>query len=424
MDDEEASGKGAPESASPRAYSESYFGQKQTDRSFNRDINRTTLYTNHMTRFMVILVGLACTAFLRTPCNAEDDSLKNKIVRAMLNQNTPALIKVGTNGVTSLEFPYKIEAIDGYGFSPTPTPVDGFQISYAKGNNFFSVRALKPGVTGNLTVVLDQKVYSLFFRESSDPVFATLFEPPGVSRLEAGNGPKPVDGNKAVSPTPLAGLINKAKGYSTLKSSSPELLEGLQVAEPEKRNSIGEGVESIIHRVIKDDSLDSLVFDVEIDNRSAKDFLYDPEGIQVRINDQVYGESTGDAVGIVKAQTRATVFFAVTGAATEGRNDLAPENDFDLVVREAKGSITKGIAFSEPPADLLPTAATVGQAALDVKPPLPHQHELAKLEPQKVPNQIGSKKGAKKTNPKPQNKTKDGLAKTQKPRSKKLFGWL
>jgi len=114
-----------------------------------------------MTRFLVIFVGLACAACLQTPGNAEDDSLKAKIVRVPLNQNVPAVIKVGTNGVTSLEFPYKVEAIDGYGFSPTPSAVDGFQISYARGNNFFSVRALKPGVTGNLTVVLDQKVYSL-----------------------------------------------------------------------------------------------------------------------------------------------------------------------------------------------------------------------------------------------------------------------
>jgi hypothetical protein len=377
-----------------------------------------------MTRFLVIFVGLACAACLQTPGNAEDDFLKNKIVRVALNQNAPAVIKVGTNGVTSLEFPYKVEAIDGYGFSPTPSAVDGFQISYARGNNFFSVRALRPGVTGNLTVVLDQKVYSLFFRESSDPVFATIFEPAGISRLEAGKGPKPVEGNEAAHPTPLAGLIDKAKGYATLKSSSPELLEGLQVAEPEKRNRIGEGVESIIHHVIRDDSLDALVFEVEIDNKSAKDFLYDPEGIQVRVNDQVYDESTADAVGIVKAQTRATVFFAVTGAAAGGRNDLAPENDFDLVVREVTGSITKGITFSEPPADLLPTAMTVGRAAPEVKPPLPPQHELAKLEPQKVPNQVGSKKGAKKTDPKPQNKTKDGLAKTQKAPPKKLFGWL
>ncbi len=399
-------------------------GHKQIE-TFNRDRNKATLYIKCMIRLSVVFVGFACLAYLQSRCNAEDDSLKNKIVRATLNQNVPAVIKVGTSGVTSLEFPYKVEAIDGYGFSPTPSGGDGFQISYARGNNFFSVRALKPGVTGNLTVVLDQKVYSLFFRESSEPVFATIFEPAGASPLEAGKGPKSVEGKKAPSPNPLVGLIDKAKGYSTLNSSSPELFEGLRVAEPEKKNIISEGVESIIHRVIRDDSLDSLVFDVEIDNRSAKDFLYDPEGIQVRTKDQVYAESTADAVGIVKAQTSATVFFAVTGAATRGGNKLAPENDFDLVVRGVTGSIDKGMKFSEPPGDFLPTETTVGHAGSDVEPPLPQEHGLAKMEPQTVPaNQVGSKKGVKKADPKPQNKAKEIVVKTQKPPPKKLFGWL
>jgi hypothetical protein len=373
-----------------------------------------------MISFPAIFLGLTCATYLQNCCNAEDDALQNKIVRAMLNQNVPALIKVGTNGVTSLEFPFKVEAIDGYGFSPAPNAGDGFQISYVKGNNFFSVRALKPGVTGNLTVVLDQKVYSLFFRESSDPVFATIFEPAVVGRLEVGNGQKSLAENGAASPKPLAALIDKAKGYSTLKCNSPELLAGLQVAEPEKRNSIGDGVESIIHRVIRDDASDALVFAVEINNQSAKDFLYDPEGIQVRVKDQVYGELTADAVGMVKAQTSATVFFAVAGTATGGRNDLAPNSDFDLVVREVSGSTNKGMKFSEPPSDFLPTATSVAHAGPEVPPLFPTEHGLTKLEPQKVP----AKKLGKRANPKPPNKAKVMVAKTPKAPPKKLFGWL
>jgi hypothetical protein len=374
-----------------------------------------------MPRFLAIFVGLACAADLQIRCHAEEDSLKDKIVRATLNQNVPAVIKVGTNGVTSLEFPYKVEAIDGYGFSATPNAGDGFQILYARGNNYFSVRALKPGVTGNLTVVLDQKLYSLFFRESGDPVFATIFEPAGHSRLELGNGSKPVEGNKIASATSLARLIDKAKGYATLKSSSPELLEGLQVAEPEKKNRIGDGVESIIHRVIRDDSLDSLVFEVEIDNKSTKDFLYEPEAIQVRVKDRVFGESSGDATGVVKAQTSTTVFFAVTC----GPNDPAPGNDFDLVVREVTGSTNNGIKFSEPPGDFLPTATSIEHPGSAAEPPSAPAHGAAKLESQKVSvRQVVLKKGGEKPESKSQNKAKEGVTKTQRPPPKKLFGWL
>ena len=171
--------------------------------------------------------------------------------------------------------------------------------------------------------------------------------------------------------------------------------------------------------------MNAFVFDVEIDNRSAKDFLYDPEEIKVRAKDQIYGELTGDGAGFVKAHTSATVFFAVTDAATGGRNNLALENDFDVVVREVRGSITKEITFNEPPGDTLPTATTVGHAGPDLEPPLPPEQGLAKPEPQKVAAiHIDSKKGAKKTNQKPPSKTKQIVAKTQKPPPKKLFGWL
>src|SRR5206468_4159030 len=126
-------------------------------------------------------------AFLQLNCKAGEELLKEKIVRETLTQKEPALVKVGTTGVTSLEFPYRIEAIDGYGFSATPGSGDLFQILYTKGANYFSVRALKPGATGNLTVVLDQKAYSLFFEESSNPTFLTIFESGNESRM-AGAG--------------------------------------------------------------------------------------------------------------------------------------------------------------------------------------------------------------------------------------------
>jgi hypothetical protein len=126
---------------------------------------------------LVILAGLTAMAFLQIHGRAGEDVLKERFVREALNHNEPAVVKVGTNGVTSLEFPYRIEAIDGFGFSQTPGSGDAFQISYTKGTNYFSVRALKPGATGNLTVVLDQKVYVFFFEESSNPTFVHIFGP-------------------------------------------------------------------------------------------------------------------------------------------------------------------------------------------------------------------------------------------------------
>ena len=88
-----------------------------------------------MRLLLVDFAALSAIALLQIHCYAGDDVLKDKIVRATLNHSEPAVVKVGINGVTSLEFPYKIEAIDGYGFSQTPGSGDAFQISYTKGTN-------------------------------------------------------------------------------------------------------------------------------------------------------------------------------------------------------------------------------------------------------------------------------------------------
>jgi len=250
--------------------------------------------------FLVIFAGLTAIALLQIRCQAGDDVLKEKIVRATLNHNEPAVVKVGTNGVTSLEFPYRVEAIDGYGFSQTPGAGDVFQISYTKGTNYFSVRALKPGVTGNLTVVLDQKVYSLFFEESSNPSFVNIFAATGDGGSAAPGEPEVTEENRAATPAQLAGL------------------------------------------------------------------------------------------------------------------------------KEGMESNSEALTFSQPPGDYLPTATTAGPAGHETESsPVQGQATDQPLQAAPTPVKHASpKKVAKKSDPKPEKSAKESVAKTQKPFSKKLFGWL
>ncbi len=64
----------------------------------------------------------------------------------------------------------------------------------------------------------------------------------------------------------------------------------MEVAEPNSESSM-EGLKLTLRRVIRDDSLDSVGFEVELANQSDKDFLYDPESFGVRIGDEVYPEA-------------------------------------------------------------------------------------------------------------------------------------
>ena len=137
----------------------------------------------------VLCVSWRCYLVCAVPAlSPGNQNLASKVIRIPLNQNEPAVVKVGTRGITTLEFPYKIEALDGYGFSVNPSPdgADLFQISLNKGTNFLSLKAMREGVEGNLTVVLDGRVFCLFCTAVADPSFVVIFgDSPAKHRFQS-----------------------------------------------------------------------------------------------------------------------------------------------------------------------------------------------------------------------------------------------
>src|SRR6202035_3279105 len=186
-----------------------------------------------------------------------------------------------------------------YGFSANPSPdgTDLFQISFNKGTNFLSLKAVRDGVEGNLTVVLDGKVYCFFCTAVADPSYVVVFEDRAVQTVS--NPGAVFAKNKEVTPARLLGFLDKVKAYPSLKVSAPEIFRKMEVAEPNSESSL-DGLKLTLRRVIRDEDLDSLGFEVELVNQSNKDFLYDPESFGVRIGDEVYPEAISDAGGLVK----------------------------------------------------------------------------------------------------------------------------
>jgi len=292
--------------------------------------------------FLFFIIAILNTTFSILSCYSQEldvgkknVDLSKKVVRTVLNQNEPADVKIGLQGITTIQFPAKIAAIDGYGFSVRPNPeTDEFQLSYNKGTNFFSLKALRSGARANLTVVINEKVYCLFCEEDSDPSFVVIFGAPSESSrfVATGEAESAASAKKVVSPGRLLGFLNKVKGYPTLKTAAPESVASLSVAEPNKTAAVGE-IETVIKRVVRDDSIDSVGFEVQLNNRSQTDFYFDPEGFAVRVGDEKFDQSISDAGGIVPAGTSVPAFFVVTGTANDGRNDLAVSQDFDLEIR-------------------------------------------------------------------------------------------
>jgi hypothetical protein len=321
-----------------------------------------------MRRFVFFLcIGIIQTCLVLGN-DIEPKDLEGRVVDLALDQKKPPVIKVGTRNITTIEFPAKIEAMEGYGFfipsKETPVPPEGalFQISYNKGTNFFSVRAIGQGAAGNLTIVLGQKAYCLVLMETLDSSFIVVFNDgssgPQMVGSVAAQTPPPPAAKKLASPERLSGLLDKAKGFSTLRNSAAEMYQGIAVAEPNKKANIDDDVLTTLKRVLRDDGIDSLAFEVEISNKSKGDFYYDPEGFAARVGGKLFTESIADASGVVPAGKAETVFFCVTGDGQGGRNDLAPSNAFDIDVRKIQGERTAPIGWAEPP-DSLPGDQTL-----------------------------------------------------------------
>ena len=290
------------------------------------------------------------------------ENLKAKVVRLPLSQEQPSVIKLGVRGITTIEFPAKIEALDGYGFSLNPAPdgQDLFQISFNKGTNFISLKAVRAGVEGNLSVVLDGKVYALFCQEAPDPSFVVIFEDGASKRVTKQS---PTSRHPEVSPGRLLGFLDKIKGFPTLKVSAPEIYQNMDIAEPNSHADF-EKLDISLKRVARDDALDAVGFEVLLANKSDKDFIYDPESFGVRVGEEVYQQTVSDASGLVPAGKSQTAFFAVSGGSNGGRNDLAVTNKFEIMLRQIQGEMDPqrrvSAEWQEPP-DSVPTVQAGGK---------------------------------------------------------------
>jgi hypothetical protein len=234
-------------------------------------------------------------------------------------------------------------------------------------------------------------VYCLFCKADPDPSFVVIFENGSGKRV---SDPREVlAANKVVSPARLLGFLDKVKAFPSLKVSAPEIFQNMDVAEPNSESSL-EGLEVTLRRVIRDNGLDSLGFEVELANKAEQDFVYDPESLGVRVGDEVYSQTLSDADGLVSAGKTKTAFFVVTGTATGGRNDLAATNKFAVVMRQVTGKgkeRQKASAVWREPPDIIPTAQLGWQepvlpgsehrpvpsqaiAVSDERPRKPHKH--------------------------------------------------
>lgn len=270
----------------------------------------------------------------------QQDELSQRVRQEVLDQLSPVRVNVSTQGITTLQFPTPIEAIDGDGFQAGADPTNG-QFGVSVGPNWISVKALREGVEQNLNVILKGRVYPIVLIYSPQHDYSVLFSFKNTPLIPGSSVAQRRPKDKKTSPARLLGLMDKLKGYPTFSRAQPAMYIGVDVNEP---SSTGKGVDETEHlhseikRVLRDNALDAVGFEVELTNKTDQTVYYDPEGFGVRVGQEVYEQTISDAAGKIAPKAKQTVYFIVAGSAeSTHHNDLSVYNDFSTVIREVKG---------------------------------------------------------------------------------------
>lgn len=264
-----------------------------------------------------------------------------------LDERTPYQIPVALHrGVTTLIFPEppqnfaaaRIAFVEPGQSVPDFTADDriGFVMLTHRGSTTCSIRAVRPQAQDTLSVFLDGKVYQLFLRaDETQPLLTVEFNfRPNFSAART----------SAVSPNRLIDCLTRAKAYPVLAKYYPDELDDVTsvasnriINYPDFRVQISE--------IFRFDAADTLVFHVLLQNQTDQEIPYQRAELSVRVEPQssdlrqdppLYDASVVDASGLMPPKSVTSAWFAITGTANGGRNELDPaRNIFTVLVPRA-----------------------------------------------------------------------------------------
>src|SRR5215472_10885214 len=109
------------------------------------------------------------------------DALAKRVRDALLDQFSPVVVDVSTHGITTLQFPAHIDALDGDGFASKAGQEAQFLI--APGESCVSIKSLVPGAEQNLNVVIHGRVYPIVIRTRDKNDYAVIFHEPSMGPM-------------------------------------------------------------------------------------------------------------------------------------------------------------------------------------------------------------------------------------------------
>jgi hypothetical protein len=260
---------------------------------------------------------------------AHAGSIAHKPLDEFLIYDIPTAFQSGT---TTVMFPSEITGLFAKSVAVQEQPNADFLISFTPGNFYFTIRALKKDAEDHLTVIFNRKAYVLHLKASDKPLYnVTFFQD---DRRAKG-------GSVSILPERLLSLMDKAKAYPLLASAEPDALAGVLHSSPNITNYYDKFTVHI-RDVWRFEEEDTLIFRLELENTSDETIYYKPQDLAVRLDERIYTQSLADASGVMPPKSVTPAFFAITGNGQGGRNHLAPDNKWNVLVVHGKAEASVG----------------------------------------------------------------------------------
>jgi hypothetical protein len=262
-------------------------------------------------------------AVLLSSALAHAGSIVQKPLDEFVIYDIPVASKTGT---TTVMFPSEISGLYAKSIAVQDQENAGFLISFTPGNFYFTIRALKEDAEDHLTVIFNRKAYVLHLTASEHPFYDVTFYQEERSGKE---------GRINVVPERILSLMDKAKAYPLLLKAEPDALAGVLHAAPGISNYYKDFMVRILD-VWRFEEEDTLIFRLELENPSNEAIYYKAQDLAVRLDERIYTESLADASGVMPPKSVTPAFFAITGNGQGGRNHLAPDNKWNVLVVRAE----------------------------------------------------------------------------------------
>lgn len=208
-----------------------------------------------------------------------------------------------------------------------------FQVSHAKGANFFLVQSLQPEASGTLTLIFDGAAYVIQLRTvATNPVASAIFTRPApaiAAKLE--RPPEPVK----FSPRIALSLLDRARAYPVLSKSLPKTVEGVTRRVQSRKVDLPD-LEIVVQEVYRFSKEDAVVFLLNLRNKTDRIIDLEPGSFAARVADERFEQSIANGPRTLAPGETAEAEFAVVGMPDGTRNDLSADNAFTVLVNTVR----------------------------------------------------------------------------------------